>query len=385
MRPRRALHAALGGVLLALVGAQAAAAVVHAGGSDGGGRLLVVSMPGLTWSEVERHDLPALDGLLAGSAMADLAPRGVLARSGPGDAYLTISAGARATTSRAVDGQVLALEEQSSGSEAGEIFRRRTGVVPDGDYVVLSWPALVRANDGEPYDAELGLLAETLEDHGVVTSVIGNADGTDAIGPSYERQVGLALADADGVVARGALDAGPPRRRSVLALRRPLRQRGGRRALPGRLARCGRRRGRARRPRRGRDLRPRPVVALPAAGRRGPLPGAASQGARGERRAARRAARRGRPRARHGPGGRALQPRRRPRPHGGRPPAPARRRGVPHLGVDPARRVPDAGRHRPDHPRHVGDRAAGGDGGAPGGDRRDARCPTTRASSTSSA
>jgi hypothetical protein len=169
------------------------------------GRMLVYSVPGLTWEEVAAHDLPALEAFFASAGLADLAPRGVSARSGPGDAYLTISAGARATTERTVDGQVLALDEQSSGSAAGEIFRRRTGLVPDGDHVALGWPELVRRNDRQPYDAVLGLLAETLQAHDVGAAAIGNADGTDSVGASYERQVGLALADTDGVVASGAI------------------------------------------------------------------------------------------------------------------------------------------------------------------------------------
>ena len=172
------------------------------------GRLLVVSMPGLTWEEVAEADLPALEGFLDDAAMADLAPRGVHPRSGPGDAYLTISAGTRATTERLVDGQVLALDEQSSGSAAGEIFRRRTGITPSGPFVSLSWPALVRANDDRPYDAELGALADALTEADVSTSAIGNADGTDSIGVSYERQVGLALASGEGVVDRGELGKG---------------------------------------------------------------------------------------------------------------------------------------------------------------------------------
>lgn len=174
-------------------------------GDTTGGRLLVVSLPGLTWEEVATSDLPAMEAFLDGAALADLAPRSVSPRSGPGDAYLTLSAGARATTERLVDGQVLGLEEQSGGSAAGEIFTRRTGITPSGPFVSLSWPALVRRNDAQPYDAEPGLLAQTLTDAGVRTSVIGNADGTDSIGASYERQVGLALASPDGVVDAGAL------------------------------------------------------------------------------------------------------------------------------------------------------------------------------------
>ncbi len=169
------------------------------------GRLLIVALPGLTWSEVADHDLPALTRLVEGAALADLAPRSVSARSGPGDAYLTIAAGARATTERVVDGQVLALDEQSSGSAAGEIFTRRTGLAPSGPFVSLSWPTLVRRNAAQPYDSELGLLAATLAEAGVRTSVVGNADGTDSIGASYERQIGLALASPNGVVEDGAL------------------------------------------------------------------------------------------------------------------------------------------------------------------------------------
>jgi len=170
-------------------------------------RLLLLSLPGLTWAEVEEHDLPNLEALFAESALADLAPRGVFARSAPGGAYLTISAGARATTELGIDGQQLGVDEQSAGSAAGEIFQRRTGTEPDGDFVSLAWPELVRANDDQPYDAELGALTDRLDAAGMGAAAIGNADGTDTIGPSYERQVGLAAIDGDGVVPAGALGA----------------------------------------------------------------------------------------------------------------------------------------------------------------------------------
>ncbi|MEX2292266.1 MAG: hypothetical protein WD691_00645 [Acidimicrobiales bacterium] len=196
----------LGVVVLASVG-WAATARGHTGrvAESTGGRLVVVSVPGLTWSEVAAVELPAFESVFDGAAMADLAPRGVSPRSGPGDAYLTISAGARATTSRSVDGQVLALAEQSGGSAADEIFSRRTGADPSGTFVSLSWPSLLRTNAARPYDAEIGLLAATLEDAGVGMSVIGNADGTDSIGASYERQVALAMASPTGVVDAGAI------------------------------------------------------------------------------------------------------------------------------------------------------------------------------------
>lgn len=172
---------------------------------DRPGRVLVVSMPGVTWADVQGRGLTTLESFLADAAMADMAPRGVSPRSTPGAAYLTMSAGTRATSEDSIDGQVLAVEEESSGSAAGEIFARRTGITPEGPFVSLVWPSLLRANAPQPYDAELGLLTETLQGASVRVAAIGNADGTESIGPSYERQVGLALADADGVVPGGHL------------------------------------------------------------------------------------------------------------------------------------------------------------------------------------
>ncbi len=194
--------AVLSAFLLVLTGAPSAMAQT---GPPPAGRMLIVSVPGVTWADFASHDLPELGTFFEGAALADLAPRGVSPRSGPGDAYLTISAGTRSSTRPSVDGQVLALNEQSSGSVAGEIFARRTGSIAAGDFVALGWPALVRSNNAEPYDSVPGLLAETLRAEGVAVSVIGNADGTDSVGASYKRQVGLALSGTDGVVQGGAL------------------------------------------------------------------------------------------------------------------------------------------------------------------------------------
>jgi len=203
--PARALAALLVACLAVLVAGAAPAGAQEADPTPG--RVLLISVPGLTWAEVRDHDLPAIEGLLDESALADMAPRGVSPRATPGAAYLTISAGTRATSDPLVDGQQLALGEQAAGSSAGDVFQRRTGVEPDGRYVALAWPTLERVNAAQPYDAELGLLTDTLDGAGLGVEAIGNADGTDTVGTSYERQVGLAAATGDGVIPAGELDA----------------------------------------------------------------------------------------------------------------------------------------------------------------------------------
>ena len=183
----------------------AAAPPADAQDDDGGRRMLIVSMPGLTWAEVEYTQMPVLRAFLEDAAMADMAPRSVRHASRPGDAYLTIGAGTRAIGDPSVDGDVLPPDADFAGEAAGGVYQRRTGSAPVGTALALSWPSLVRLNDREPYDAVLGLLSETLEDAGVITAVIGNADGSDVSAVSRERQAALAFADTRGRLERGAV------------------------------------------------------------------------------------------------------------------------------------------------------------------------------------
>ena len=76
---------------------------------------------------------------------------------------------------------------------------------PDGSYVALAWPTLERVNAREPYDAELGLLTDTLAEADLGVEAIGNADGTDSVGT---------VVRAAGRPGRGHRRRGDPRRRA---------------------------------------------------------------------------------------------------------------------------------------------------------------------------
>lgn len=191
-------------VVLAVVVSGASPSDAQAGDDR---RLLIVSMPGLTWAEVQYTEMPVLDEFLADAAIADMAPRSVRHSSRPGDAYLTIGAGARSIGDATVDGDELRPDADFAGEPAGGVYERRTGDEPRGSALALSWPALVRANAAEPYDAVLGLLPKTLAAAGVSTAVIGNADGSDLAAVSRERQAALAFADTKGRLAAGSVDA----------------------------------------------------------------------------------------------------------------------------------------------------------------------------------
>jgi hypothetical protein len=128
-------------------------------------------MPGVTWSELDTVDLPNLEGFLAGSALASLAPARVVAhRPGAADAYVTFGAGTRGVGLPGVDGDQFDAEEIVGDVTAGEVFERRTGCDPQSGVVSLGFPSLRRENASLPYDIELGavcLVGDELRGAGV--------------------------------------------------------------------------------------------------------------------------------------------------------------------------------------------------------------------------
>lgn len=168
-------------------------------------RVLVLSLPALSWDELYRGDTPALDGLLDGSAVGALSVRDVLPVTDAGDGYATMSAGTRARGVYA-SGQVLEPSEDFLGTPAGAVFARNTGVSADSGLLAFGFPSLVARNGGLDYGAEIGALGQALADAGIPRAVIANADGRGVVdGPTFSRIAATALVDARGVVPSGAV------------------------------------------------------------------------------------------------------------------------------------------------------------------------------------
>ena len=194
-------------VLLALTLGCVAQTVLSPTASAGppAGRVLVLSLPALSWEDLYRGDTPALDGLLDQSAVGALSVRDVLPETDAGDGYATISAGARARGVHAA-GQVLEPDEDFFGTPAGAVFARNTGQVVEGGLLAFGFPALDARNGRLDYGAEVGALGQALSDAGVARAAIANADGTGLLaGPAFHRTAANALIDARGVVPAGAV------------------------------------------------------------------------------------------------------------------------------------------------------------------------------------
>jgi hypothetical protein len=163
---RLALFAALGGaVVWSAQPAHAAAARPSVR------RVLVISLPGIEWADLQDARVPNLRALFAQSALADMSLRGANDNPTLADGYVTMNTGARAEA-RPVTGGCVA-----------------TG---RGEWSCPAQRRIASHNHALLFDARVGLLGDTLVRAGVARVV---ANGTSATS-----DVPLALADHDGLV-----------------------------------------------------------------------------------------------------------------------------------------------------------------------------------------
>ena len=173
--------------------------------------MLIISLPNISWSDLDRGGVPNLDRLVDGSAIASLSTRTDLATTRLGDAYLTIGAGTRAVGDPATDGDGLMAGERFGDSSAGEVYRQRTGRAPAG-IVALGLAPILENNDEQLRNARVGALGEALEHAGYERAVIADADGQQPDSPPapttsrYRRQAVLALMDPAGRLDAGRVD-----------------------------------------------------------------------------------------------------------------------------------------------------------------------------------
>jgi hypothetical protein len=177
-------------------------------------RVLVVSMPGVTWADVRAGDLPTLARLVGEAAVGDLSTR--IGRRGASttDAYLSIGAGTRALAPTVDVAVALDPDETYAGVQASEVLRRRLGRVPSG-VAYLPMGAALNRNAASSFGAEPGRLGDLLADAGVDRAVIANADAAEGFvsdepppDGAYARGAATALMGSDGIVPGGTVGRG---------------------------------------------------------------------------------------------------------------------------------------------------------------------------------
>ncbi len=173
-------------------------------------RVLILSVPALTWADLRAHPMPNLERLLATSAVGDLTTRGIRRSTNLGDGYTTLGAGTRTEGVATVDGLAFGVGEPYGTQTAGQVYRSRTGRDPGHGLVDVGIAAVVRHNASLLYDAQIGAMGDALDRAGFSRAVVANADGGEPDGglTSLRRTAVRALMGHDGRVPEGRVDAG---------------------------------------------------------------------------------------------------------------------------------------------------------------------------------
>ena len=174
-------------------------------------KVLVVSLPGVDWDDVESADMPSLDRFVEEAAIADMATRIGRHDATSTDAYLTMGAGTRAVAPAVDTAVAVDPDETYGGVPSAELLERRLGEVPDG-VAYLAIGAAIDANDRSAFGAEVGTLGDRLDDAGVGRAVIANADAVEGFVSedpppegSYARGATTMLMGSDGIVPGGTV------------------------------------------------------------------------------------------------------------------------------------------------------------------------------------
>ncbi len=174
-------------------------------------RVVVLSVPGLTWKDLESPDLPVLNAVLNDSAIANLVTKVTHVLTEPGDAYATMGSGSRAVAPPEVAGQFFDVDAPYETGTAGEAYVRQQGAdaTPQAQLVALGWTLIQEANEQAEFGGTVGALGELLATAPVGSGVVANAYGSEPylLAPSNHAEAALTLADTSGALPCGRVNA----------------------------------------------------------------------------------------------------------------------------------------------------------------------------------
>ena len=214
-----AVATALVAVVLAAGPAWASGAPRSAAAGDGDAaveRVLIVSLPYVSWAELDDIELPNLERLLDRSAVASLSTRAPSLRPDLTGSYVTLGSGDKAVgaaetqNSITSDGAAFEVDDRIGDSTARRVFERRTGRTARRGIVHLGIAEIAKANRESIFDADVGTFGDALAEAGYSRAVIANADGNEPplIPPVYRRFAVAGLMDSKGKVPDGRVDDG---------------------------------------------------------------------------------------------------------------------------------------------------------------------------------
>ena len=168
-------------------------------------KVVIVSMPRVTWSMLEDIRIPNIDNLIengSSGSLSILTPGGAKSLE---NGYVTIAAGNRAGAAPAQDTTFFMRNEEVNNQLSQNIFRDERGQVPgDGEAFALGYEKTIVENSRGLYKPDIGAFTSALEAGNKTISVIGNADMcTRQIMGCSQRAIAYLGSDRNGVVKNG--------------------------------------------------------------------------------------------------------------------------------------------------------------------------------------
>lgn len=209
-RARRRLLGAVAGVVAVATLASCGSDPVDTGRPAR--KVLVFSLPGVSWDDVRQADLPNLDALLRTSAVGAVSTRIGNTPASTTAAYLTLGSGVRAVQPGVDTGVALNPGETHAGIKANDILFRRLGELSTDGIAYIPVGAAIDANVRSPYGAVPGMLGDRLDAAGVARAVIANADAAEGFPTdeppadgAFARSAATAMMGSDGIVPGGSV------------------------------------------------------------------------------------------------------------------------------------------------------------------------------------
>jgi hypothetical protein len=168
-------------------------------------KVVIVSMPRVTWSMLEDIRIPNIDNLIengSSGSLSILTPGGAKSLE---NGYVTIAAGNRAGAAPAQDTTFFMRNEEVNNQLSQNIFRDERGQVPgNGEAFALGYEKTIVENSRGLYKPDIGAFTSALEAGNKTISVIGNADMcTRQIMGCSQRAIAYLGSDRNGVVKNG--------------------------------------------------------------------------------------------------------------------------------------------------------------------------------------
>ncbi|HVM54398.1 MAG TPA: hypothetical protein VM262_14500 [Acidimicrobiales bacterium] len=169
-------------------------------------RLVIVSLPGVSWQDVESGALPNLRELSGEAAIGNLATRIGRREASLAAAYLTMGAATRAVAPPEAAGVALEPAELYHAEPAADVVARRLGHAHDG-VAYLAVGAARDANARSAFGATVGTVGDALAAAGIHRAVVANGDIREGRldDEAYGRSAVAFLMDASGMVDGGGV------------------------------------------------------------------------------------------------------------------------------------------------------------------------------------